>query len=97
MGLVEGAVTDVRLRIAIQADLRARNGVTVSIDERFIRFTQPGPRGGAGTTIDVRLDDWEAIDAAVKRLRTAIAATKHAAEQAVAGAPGEPAEGETDD
>lgn len=84
---------DMRLRIAVQADIRTRNGVVVTIDERLIRFTQPGPRGGTGATIEIQLGDWEAIDAAVNRLRAAIAASREAVEAAVEGA----AEGESGD
>lgn len=68
----EVEMSEPNLRVTVSAELRATNGVVVDINEKYVRFTQPGPKGGSGQVISVPLTDWDSLEDAVRRVRGAI-------------------------
>lgn len=61
-----------KLHVTVRAEVRATNGVEVTIDEREVLLRKPGPQGGAGVQIAVPVSDWDAIDGAVASVRNAL-------------------------
>lgn len=66
----------VNLHVQVQADVKLTNGVVVGINAHNVCLTVPGPRGGAGTTIDIPLNQWDIVNDGVARVREALAAHK---------------------
>lgn len=60
------------IHITVSVDFRIQNGITVALNENDVTISQPGPNGGRGNVVTIRLGDWEALDSAVTKVRNAV-------------------------
>lgn len=62
----------VRLNITVSAYYECENGTEVAINEKAVILRRPGPRGGEGTSLEIPLDEWDAIADGVKEVRAKV-------------------------
>lgn len=65
---------DVKLSINVSGSLRTANGTEVLVENKTVTLTQPGPQGGRrpDRTIEIPVDQWDAVNEAVQNVRRAI-------------------------
>ena len=63
---------NVTLSVNVSAELRCANGVEVRIDEREVTLSRPGPKGGVGASVSIKLVEWDTVSNAVIQVRSAL-------------------------
>ncbi|MDE2104169.1 MAG: hypothetical protein KGL39_43430 [Patescibacteria group bacterium] len=66
-------MNEARLKVTVSASLRTSDGTVVEIDERIVSISKLGPKGGAGATVTIPLNEWDAVNTSVEQVRDAIA------------------------
>ncbi len=62
----------VTYNVNVGATIQGAGGVTTTINERTVTISKPGPNGGRGDSVSIGMQDWDAIVAAVAKVRAGI-------------------------
>lgn len=73
------------IQVNLVSTFRLGHGLTLRITPDKIVLMQEGPRGGEGPKVELLADQWDAIDEAVRQVRTAIARANVAIEGVIGG------------